>query len=88
MAHCVSMKHTSVPKEKCPLVFVPVGTPGGTPPPVRSKTPPGPHPACYGTNTEVTSAKGHFRAYPTIYIYIYIERERDTHIHTHIYTLI
>ena len=45
-----------------PLVFVPVGAPWGTPPPIRNEMLLGPYKASKGTITKVTSAKGHFCA--------------------------
>ena len=48
-----------------PLVLVPVGTPRGAPLQLKNKTFMGPCEAHEGTNTKVTSAKGHFCAYPT-----------------------
>ena len=49
------------PSGEVPLVFVPVGTPGAHP----NETLLGPNKAPKGTNTKVTSAKGHFSACPT-----------------------
>ena len=51
------------PSGEVPLVFVPVGTPGGHPP-MRNKRFLGPYKAPKGTDTKVTSAKGRFCAYP------------------------
>ena len=57
-----SMKHKGVPKEKCPSCL-PLWGPLGNSPPIRNKTFLGPCKAP-GANTKVTSARGHFCAYP------------------------
>ena len=58
------MKHRSAPKEKCPSCLSRWGPLGDTQT-IRNKMFIGPCKAPEGTNTKVTSAKGHFCAYPT-----------------------
>ena len=57
------MKHRSAPKEKCPSCLCLWGSLGDTPS-IRNKRFAGLCKAPKGTNTKVTSAKGHFCAYP------------------------
>ena len=57
------MKHRSAPKEKCPLCLS-LWAPLGDTPPIRNKRFMGPCKALKGTDTKVTSAQGHFYAYP------------------------
>ena len=64
----MSMKRRSAPKEKCPWYFSLLGPLGDTPS-IRNTMFVGPCKVPKGTNTKVTSAKGPFCAYPTIYGY-------------------
>ena len=60
-----SMKHRSAPKESAPKCLSPWGRLGDTPP-IRNKIHSwAPRKTPKGTNTKVTSAKGHFCAYPS-----------------------
>ena len=61
-----SGQHRSAPKEQCPQCLSMRGPLGDTPP-TRNQTVMGPWKAPEGTNTKVTSAKGHFCAYPNPY---------------------
>ena len=60
------MKHRSAPKEKGPQCL-PLWGPLGDTPTLREQPILVPYKAPKGTNTEVTSAKGHFCAYPNNY---------------------
>ena len=64
VALSVWMKHRSASQEKCHSCVSLWGPLGHTPPSIN-KTLLGPYQALQGTNTQVTSTKGHFCAYPT-----------------------
>ena len=64
------MKHRSAPKEKRPWRLSLWGPLGETPP-IRNHIFLDPPEAPEGTNTRVTSAKGHFYAYPRYLLYRY-----------------
>ena len=73
-----SMKHSSAPKQKCPWRLSLWGPLGHTPP-FRNQLFMGPCKAPKGTDTKVTSAKGHFCAYP--------RSDVDVHLFTHSHSL-